>query len=148
MFIPDPGSEVFPSRIRIKSDFTPNKFIISSRKYDPGGSSGILVPDPHPDFLPIADSGDKKAPDHTGTYLRGLFLAEISGKVPRSSLEMKTREFTTYHAYGKTVRNLESTELRTRSIVFTGLKWYRTSFLKKNQTRIQKRCSGFTGLPV
>jgi hypothetical protein len=51
MFIPDPtffhpGSELFPSRIRIKDFkyFNPKKWFLSSMKYDPGCSSRI--PDP------------------------------------------------------------------------------------------------------
>jgi len=65
--IPDPGSELFPSRIRIKEFkyFNPpkkqKKWFLSSRKYDPGCSSRI--PDPDADFLPIPDPGVKKAPD-------------------------------------------------------------------------------------
>jgi hypothetical protein len=54
--IPDPtffhpGSELFPSRIRIKElkYFNPKKWFLSSRKYD-GCSSRI--PDPDLDFLP------------------------------------------------------------------------------------------------
>ncbi len=50
-----PGSNPFPSRIRIKEFkyFSPKKWFLSSRKYDPGCSSRI----PYPDFLPIADPG-------------------------------------------------------------------------------------------
>ncbi len=64
--IPDPGSELSPSRIRIKEFkyFNPKKakkWFLSSRKYDPGCSSRI--PDPDADFLPIPDPGAKKAPD-------------------------------------------------------------------------------------
>jgi hypothetical protein len=72
MFIPDPGSNFFPSRIRIVSIqdsgyasknlsilTQKNKWFLSSRKYDPGCSSPIL----DPDFLPIPDPGVKKAPD-------------------------------------------------------------------------------------
>jgi hypothetical protein len=65
MFIPDPGSDFFPSRIpdpkcfhsgcriRIKEFkyFNPEKRFLSSRKYDLGCSSRI--PDPY--FLPIPD---------------------------------------------------------------------------------------------
>jgi hypothetical protein len=38
MFILDPGSEFFPSRIRIKEFkyFKPKKWFLSSRKYGPG----------------------------------------------------------------------------------------------------------------
>jgi hypothetical protein len=75
MFIPDPGSEFFPSRIpdpiffhpgsriRIKElkYFNQKKWFLSTQKYDPGFSSRIRTPDP--DFLPIADPGVKKAPD-------------------------------------------------------------------------------------
>jgi hypothetical protein len=69
MFIPDPGSDFFPSqipdpncfrpgsRIPIKEFkyFNPKEWFLSSRKYDPGCSSRI--PDPDPDFLPIPDPG-------------------------------------------------------------------------------------------
>jgi hypothetical protein len=55
MFIPDPGYDFFPSRIRtvsisvrIKELFYPQKWFLSSRKYDPGCSSRI----PNADFLP------------------------------------------------------------------------------------------------
>jgi hypothetical protein len=71
---PDPGSEFFPSRIRIFSIparirikefkyFNQKKWFINSSKYDPGSSHRI--PDPDPDFLPITDprSRVKKAPD-------------------------------------------------------------------------------------
>ena len=75
MFIPDPGSDFFPSRIpdpnclhpgsriRIKElkYFNPKKWFLSFRKYDPGCSSRI--PDPDADFLLIPDPGVKKAPD-------------------------------------------------------------------------------------
>ncbi len=57
--IPDPGSELSPSRIRIKEFkyFNKKKLILSSRKFDPGCFSGI--PDPDADFLPtpIPDPG-------------------------------------------------------------------------------------------
>jgi hypothetical protein len=53
MFIADPGSA--------SKNFNPKKWFLSSRKYDPGCSSRIL--DPDPDFLPIPDTGVKKAPD-------------------------------------------------------------------------------------
>jgi hypothetical protein len=80
MFIPDPGSDFFPSqipdlnclhpgsRIRIKefkyfNPKKPKKWFLISRKYDLGCSSQI--PDPDADFLPIPDPdpGVKKAPD-------------------------------------------------------------------------------------
>jgi hypothetical protein len=85
MFIPDPGSEFFPSRIRIKEFkyFNPKKCFLSSRKYDLGCSSRIRfltsypsripgskrhwIPDPDPDFLPIPDSGGQKG---TGSQIR------------------------------------------------------------------------------
>ncbi len=69
MFIPDPGSDFFPSRIRIPDPnclhpgsririkefkyLNPKKWFISSRKYDPSCSSRI--PDLDADFLPIPD---------------------------------------------------------------------------------------------
>ncbi len=64
----DPGSQIWVffhpgSRIRIKEFkyFNPKQWFLSSRKYDPGCSSRIRIPDP--DFLPIPDPGVKKAPD-------------------------------------------------------------------------------------
>jgi hypothetical protein len=71
MFIPDPGSDFFPSqipdpncfhpgsRIPIKEFkyFNPKEWFLSSRKHDPGCSSRI--PDPDPDFLPIPDPGSR-----------------------------------------------------------------------------------------
>jgi hypothetical protein len=81
MFIPDPGSDFFSSRIPIRipdpnclhprsririKEFkclNPKKWFLSSRKYDPGCSSRI--PDPDADFYPspIPDPGVKNAPD-------------------------------------------------------------------------------------
>ncbi len=80
MFIPDPGSDFFPSRIpdpnclhpgsRILKEFkyfnpqkSTRKWFLSSKKYDPGCSSRI--PDPDADFLPsrIPDPGVKKVPN-------------------------------------------------------------------------------------
>jgi hypothetical protein len=81
MFIPDPGSDFFPSRIPdpnclhlgsriLIKEFnyllTPKKakkWFLSSKKYDLGCSSRI--PDPDADFLPsrIPDPGVKKAPN-------------------------------------------------------------------------------------
>jgi hypothetical protein len=80
MFIPDPGSDFFPSRIRtvsipdpgssskILSILTPKKakkWFLSSKKYDPGCSYqilGLFIPDPDADFLPsrIPDPGGQK----------------------------------------------------------------------------------------
>jgi hypothetical protein len=72
MFIPDPGSDFFPSRIRTVSIpdpgsssknlgiLTPKKakiWFLSSKKYDPGCLSGI--PDPDADFLPSRIRGSK-----------------------------------------------------------------------------------------
>jgi hypothetical protein len=68
VIIPDstffhPGSELSPSRIRIKEFkyFNPKNWFLSSRKYDPVCSSRIRIPDA--DFLPIQDPGVKNAPD-------------------------------------------------------------------------------------
>jgi hypothetical protein len=80
MFIPDPGSDFFPSRIPDPNCLHPGSRILikefkyfnpkkakncflSSKKYVPGCSSRI--PDPDADFLPsrIPDPGVKKAPD-------------------------------------------------------------------------------------
>jgi hypothetical protein len=78
MFIPDPGSDFFPSRIPDPNCLHPGsrilikefkyfnpkkgkKWFLSSKKYDPGCSSRI--PDPDANFLPsrIPDPGVKKA---------------------------------------------------------------------------------------
>jgi hypothetical protein len=90
MFIPDPGSDFFPSRIRTVSIPDPGsssknlsiltpkkakKWFLSSKKYDSGSSSGI--PDPDADFLPprIPDPGVKKAPN-PGSVSATLLLAD------------------------------------------------------------------------
>jgi hypothetical protein len=80
MFIPDPGSDFFPSRIpdsnclhpgsssKNLSILTPKKakkWFLSYKKYDPGSSSRI--PDPDADFIP--DPGVKKAPN-PGSLIR------------------------------------------------------------------------------
>jgi len=67
--VPDPGSELSPSRIpypgsasknlSILAPKKPKKWFLSSRKYDPGCSSRI--PDPDADFLPIPDPGSGSA---------------------------------------------------------------------------------------
>ncbi len=56
-FIPDPNFYHPGSRISIKEFkyFNHKKWFLSSRKYDPGCSSRIRIPDPDPDFLPIPD---------------------------------------------------------------------------------------------
>jgi hypothetical protein len=65
MFIPDPtffhpGSDLFPSRIRVKEFkyFNPKKWFLRSRNYDPGCSSRI----PDPDFYSsrIPDPGGQE----------------------------------------------------------------------------------------
>jgi hypothetical protein len=61
-----PGSRIliFSSRILIKEykyfKFYPKKWFPSSRKYDPGCSSRIRIPNPDLDFLLIPDPGVKK----------------------------------------------------------------------------------------
>ncbi len=78
--IPDPGSELSPSRILIKefkycNPKNSKKWFLSSKKYDPGCSSRI--PDPDADFLPsrIPDPGVKKVPD-PGSGSATLVLVE------------------------------------------------------------------------
>jgi hypothetical protein len=76
MFIPDPGSDFFPSRIpdpnclhpgsssknlRILTPKKPKKWFLSSKKYDPGCSSRIRMLTIYPSRIP--DPGVKKAPD-------------------------------------------------------------------------------------
>jgi hypothetical protein len=58
--IPNPGSDFFPSRIRIKEFLylTQKLFFKLSEKW-----SGLFILDPDPDFLTIPDPGVKKAPD-------------------------------------------------------------------------------------
>ncbi len=56
-FIPESGSEIFPSRIRIKA----KKMFLSSKKYDPVCSSRIRILTFYPSRIP--DPGVKKAPD-------------------------------------------------------------------------------------
>jgi hypothetical protein len=85
MFIPVPGSDLFPSRIldlhpgsriRIKEFkyFNPKKnqqkWFLSSRKYDPVVHPGSRIPDPDADFLPILDPGSR---DQKGTGSRIRF---------------------------------------------------------------------------
>jgi hypothetical protein len=67
--IPDPGSELSPSRIpdsgsasknlSILTPKKPKKWFLSSRKYDPDCSSRL--PDPDADFLPFPDPGSGSA---------------------------------------------------------------------------------------
>jgi hypothetical protein len=61
-WIPDPGSKFFPSRImdsgsasKNLSILTKNKWYLSSQKYDLGFPSRIRIPDLEPDFSPIPD---------------------------------------------------------------------------------------------
>jgi hypothetical protein len=80
-----PGSDFFPSRVRIVSmpgsnclhagsririkefkHFNPKKWFLSSRKYDPGCSSRIRITDPDP--------GVKKAPDPGSATLKPTTL--------------------------------------------------------------------------
>jgi hypothetical protein len=75
MFIPDRGSDFFPSRIpdpnclhpdpgyasKNLSILTPRKWFLNSRKYDPGCSSRIRILTFYPSRIP--DPGVKKAPD-------------------------------------------------------------------------------------
>ncbi len=67
--VPNPGSDFFPSRIRIKElkYFNPKKWFLSSRKYDPVCS--FQIPDPDPDFSPFPDPGSR-GPKGTGFRIR------------------------------------------------------------------------------
>jgi hypothetical protein len=57
-----PGSEFFPSRIRIEFKyFKPKKLFLNSRKYDPVCASRIRILIFYPSWIP--DPGVKKAPD-------------------------------------------------------------------------------------
>jgi hypothetical protein len=80
-----PGSDFFPSRIRIKEFkyFNKKKWFPSSRKYDPGCSSRIRMLTFYPSR--IQDPGAKKAPDPgSGTLVvhpEAEFWDEIQTKV-------------------------------------------------------------------
>jgi hypothetical protein len=76
MFIPDPnffhpGSELFPSRIRIKY-FNPKKSFLSSQKYDPGCSSRIRILIFYPSRIsdPVAKRHRIPDPEHCGSLIR------------------------------------------------------------------------------
>jgi hypothetical protein len=58
--IPDLGNFFTSKNLSI---LTPKNWFLSSRKYNPGCSSQIQIPDPDPDFLPIPDPGVEKAQD-------------------------------------------------------------------------------------
>jgi hypothetical protein len=89
MFIPDPtffhpGSELSPSRIRIKKF----KYFIPPKKPKKMVSklwkvwSGMFIPDPDADVLPIPDPGVKKAPDSgsgSATLVPGTSVEEVNG---------------------------------------------------------------------
>ncbi len=110
MFIPNPGSEFSPSRIRdthffhlgsricIKEFkyFNPKKWFLSSRKYDPGCSSRIRIPDT--DFYPsrTPDRWFKKAPE--------------PGSGSATLTERKHREKGTFKAHEKTSKMHMQTE--------------------------------------
>jgi hypothetical protein len=58
------GSKRFRIRIKEFKFFNLKELFLSSRKYDPGCSSRIWIPDPDLDFLPISDLGSRgEAPD-------------------------------------------------------------------------------------
>jgi hypothetical protein len=58
-----PGSELFPSRIRINEFKYFSPFKLSEI------SSGLFIPDPDPDYLPIPDSGSR-GEKGTGSRIR------------------------------------------------------------------------------
>jgi hypothetical protein len=90
MFIPDPGSDFFPSRIPVPNCLHPGsssknlsiltskkakKWFLSTKKYDPGCSSRI--PDSNADFLP-SRIPVKKAPN-PGSRIRIRNTGEHAG---------------------------------------------------------------------
>ncbi len=116
MFIPDPtffhpGSELSPSRIRIKEFkcFNPKKWFLSSRKYDLGCSSRI--PDPDADFYPsrIPDPGVKKAPDPgSGTLVhRKRKIEELGDKIRQDVMNTMKGKRLCLHFDGKQVKQIE-----------------------------------------
>jgi hypothetical protein len=85
MFIPDPGTEFFLSRIQgqkgsririsIKNLSNLTKKIFSKLSKI---CFGMFIPDPDLDFLPIPDPEVKKAPDPgSGTLVRFVTLAPV-----------------------------------------------------------------------
>ncbi len=64
--IPDPWSEFFPSRIRIKEFKYLTRKIVS--KFSEIWSE-LFIPDPDPDFLPIPDPGSR-GQQSTGSRIR------------------------------------------------------------------------------
>ena len=89
MFVPDPGSEFFPSRIPDPNIFhpgsasknlsilTPKKWFLSSRKYEPSCSSRIRILSFYPSRIP--DPGVKNAPDAgSGSAQHCLRLLQVS----------------------------------------------------------------------
>jgi hypothetical protein len=69
--IADPNFFHPGSRMCIKEFkyFNPKKWFLRSRKYDPGYSSRIWIPDTDPDFLPIPDPGSR-GQNGTGSRIR------------------------------------------------------------------------------
>ncbi len=86
MFIPDPNFFHPGSASKNLSIFFTQKIVLRSRKYDPGCSSRIRIPDPDPDFLTISDPGsrDQKGP---GSRIR---ICNTAPQGPRPSLKSKT----------------------------------------------------------
>jgi hypothetical protein len=74
MFIPDPKAFHPGSASKNLSILTP-KLFLSSRKYDPGCSSQIRIPDPDTDILSIPDPGVKKALDPGAATLIDKWLS-------------------------------------------------------------------------
>ena len=74
MFILDPGSKFFPSRIRIYSFPDP-----ASKSLSIFTQFGFFIPGPDPDFLPILDTGFKKASVADPDPGLGAFLTPGSG---------------------------------------------------------------------
>ncbi len=114
--IPDPGSS--SKNLSILTPQKTKKWFLSSKKYDPGCSSRI--PDPDADFLPIPDSGVKKAPNPgsriRNTGIRTVILtrikeAKILNKKYRNGMEPDIfyEELKAYHVIRKS--SLEVKEL-------------------------------------
>jgi hypothetical protein len=90
MFIPDPRSEFFPSRIRIfpipdPGSATKNLSILTQEIVSKLSEirSGLFIPDQDPDFLPIPDPGRSKRhriPNPQHWYERSVFdVTELHG---------------------------------------------------------------------
>ncbi len=125
--IPDPGSELFPSRIRIKElvstvFLTQKKWFLSSRKYDLGWS--FRIPDADPDFIPIPDPGSR-GQKGTGSWIRNTGYFHFNNFSPCGS------------GYGWT----DLIRIRSRSLPSIGSVWIRAKMTPDKESKLRIRFS-------